>query len=99
LKSRENCRRLSPINGSFRQGYHWLTQCPTFGVQSSLRPTDTDWLLLVISEHSTESSWVNFEVSQFIGLSNGNNIIPVVLAKGASFPRADRQPDPETALR
>jgi hypothetical protein len=43
-------------------------------ITQSLRPTDTDWLLLVISEHSTESSWVNFEVSQFMGFANGNNI-------------------------
>ncbi len=55
-------------------------------ITQSLRPTDTDWLLLVISEHSTESSWVNFEVSQFMGFADGKNIIPVVLAKGRHFP-------------
>lgn len=55
-------------------------------ITQSLRPTDTDWLLLVISEHSTESSWVNFEVSQFIGFANGNNIIPVILTKDCHFP-------------
>lgn len=55
-------------------------------ITQSLRPTDTDWLLLVISEHSTESSWVKFEVSQFIGFASGNNIIPVVLTKECRFP-------------
>jgi len=55
-------------------------------ITQSLRPTDTDWLLLVISEHSTESSWVSFEVSQFIGFGNGKNIIPVVLTKESRFP-------------
>lgn len=55
-------------------------------ITNSLRSCDTDYLLLVISRHSTESSWVNFEVSQFMGFADGKNIIPVVLTKEESFP-------------
>ena len=40
----------------------------------------------MISKHLTESSWVNFEVSQFMGFAGGKNIIPVVLAKEERFP-------------
>lgn len=55
-------------------------------ITSNLRAADTDYLLLVVSEHSTESSWVNFEVSQFMGFAGGKNIIPIVLNKGQHFP-------------
>ncbi|NIM10821.1 MAG: TIR domain-containing protein [Candidatus Aminicenantes bacterium] len=55
-------------------------------ITRSLRASDTNYLILVISKNSTESSWVNFEVSQFIGFSEGKNIIPVVLSKGHHFP-------------
>lgn len=55
-------------------------------ITHSLRAADTDYLLLVISEHSTESNWVHFEVSQFMGFADGKNIIPLVLAKGHRFP-------------
>lgn len=55
-------------------------------ITHSLRSSDTDYLLLIISEHSTESSWVNFEVSQFMGFADGKNIVPVVLSKGHRFP-------------
>lgn len=55
-------------------------------ITNSLRSSDTDYLLLVISRHSTESSWVNFEVSQFMGFAEGKNIIPVVLTKEERFP-------------
>lgn len=55
-------------------------------ITRALRASDTDYLLLVISESSTESSWVNFEVSQFIGFADGKNIIPVLISKGCRFP-------------
>lgn len=55
-------------------------------ITRSLRASDTDYLLLVISKNSTESGWVNFEVSQFIGFAEGENIIPVLLSKGHRFP-------------
>jgi hypothetical protein len=45
----------------------------------------SDYLLLIISENSIKSSWVNFEVSQFIGISSGNNIIPIIISKGHKF--------------
>jgi hypothetical protein len=51
-----------------------------------LRASDTDYLLLVVSKHSTGSSWVNFELSQFIGFAEGKNIIPLLLDKGEHFP-------------
>jgi hypothetical protein len=46
----------------------------------------SDFFLLVISENSTKSSWVHFEVSQFMGFAEGKNIIPIVISKGQSFP-------------
>lgn len=55
-------------------------------ITRTLRASDTDYLLLVISKHSTESSWVNFELSQFIGFADGKNIIPILLAKEQHFP-------------
>lgn len=55
-------------------------------ITRGLRASDTDYLVLVISKQSTESSWVNFEVSQFIGFADGKNIIPVVLTKEHRFP-------------
>ena len=45
----------------------------------------SDFLLLIISDNSTKSSWVNFEVSQFIGFANGKNIIPIIISKGEKF--------------
>jgi len=46
----------------------------------------SDFFLLVISENSTKSSWVQFEVSQFMAFAEGRNIIPIVISKGHSFP-------------
>ncbi|WP_347396440.1 toll/interleukin-1 receptor domain-containing protein, partial [Parabacteroides leei] len=46
---------------------------------------EMDYLLLVISEHSTKSPWVNFEVSQFMGFAENNRIIPIILSKGQKF--------------
>lgn len=48
---------------------------------------ESDFFLLVISENSTKSSWVQFEVSQFMGFAEGRNIIPVVISKGHNFPK------------
>lgn len=45
----------------------------------------SDYLLLIISENSVKSNWVNFEVSQFIGFANGSNIIPIVISKEQKF--------------
>ena len=45
----------------------------------------SDYLFLIISDDSINSSWVNFEVSQFMGFSNGNNIIPIVISKEKKF--------------
>ncbi|MDR6195694.1 hypothetical protein QE357_002746 [Siphonobacter sp. BAB-5404] len=45
----------------------------------------SDYLLLIISDNSTKSSWVNFEVSQFMGFADGKNIIPIVVSKGQKF--------------
>jgi hypothetical protein len=47
---------------------------------------DSDYLLIVISENSTNSNWVNFEISQFMSIADGKNIIPLVIGKGHSFP-------------
>lgn len=46
----------------------------------------SDYLLIVISENSAKSSWVNFEISQFMSIANGKNIIPIVISKGHIFP-------------
>ena len=48
---------------------------------------ESDFFLLVISENSTKSSWVQFEVSQFMGFAEGRNIIPIVISKEHSFPK------------
>lgn len=48
---------------------------------------ESDFLLLVISENSTKSSWVQFEVSQFMGFAEGKNIIPIVISKEQRFPK------------
>ena len=48
---------------------------------------ESDFFLLVISENSTKSSWVQFEVSQFMGFAKGKNIIPIVISKEHSFPK------------
>jgi hypothetical protein len=53
-------------------------------ITSSLH--DIDYLLIIISENSTTSSWVNFEISQFVAFAEGKNIIPVVISKGHRFP-------------
>jgi hypothetical protein len=45
----------------------------------------SDYLLLVVSGNSTKSSWVNFEVSQFMGFADAKNIIPIVISKGQKF--------------
>jgi len=45
----------------------------------------SDYLLLLISSYSTKSNWVNFEVSQFMGFKNGDNIIPIIISKGQKF--------------
>jgi TIR domain. len=46
---------------------------------------EMDYLLLVISENSIKSPWVNFEVSQFIGFAENNRVIPIILSKGQKF--------------
>lgn len=46
----------------------------------------SDYLFIIISENSTKSSWVNFEIAQFISIADGKNIIPIVISKGHSFP-------------
>jgi hypothetical protein len=46
----------------------------------------TDYLLLIISDNSTKSNWVNFEVSQFMGFAENEKIIPIVISKGQKFP-------------
>lgn len=46
---------------------------------------EMDYLLLVISENSTKSPWVNFEVSQFMGFAENKRIIPIILSKGQKF--------------
>jgi hypothetical protein len=48
---------------------------------------ESDFFLLVISENSTKSSWVQFEVSQFMGFAEGRNIIPIVISKKYDFPK------------
>lgn len=48
--------------------------------------SDSDYLLLIISDNSTKSNWVNFEVSQFMGFADGKNIIPIILNKSTTFP-------------
>ena len=45
----------------------------------------SDYLFLIISENSIKSDWVKFELSQFIGFANGENIIPIVISKGQNF--------------
>ncbi len=46
----------------------------------------SDFLLIIISENSTKSSWVNFEISQFMSIANGKNILPIVISKNQNFP-------------
>lgn len=46
----------------------------------------SDYLFIIISENATKSNWVNFEVSQFIGIAGEKNIIPIVISKGHNFP-------------
>ena len=48
---------------------------------------ESDFFLLVISENSTKSSWVQFEVSQFMGFAEGKNLVPIVISKEHSFPK------------
>jgi hypothetical protein len=55
-------------------------------ITHTLRASDTDYLLLVVSEHSVASSWVQFEVSQFIGFADGRRIVPLLLSPQQSFP-------------
>ena len=45
----------------------------------------SDYLMLLISNNSINSPWVNFEVSQFIGFAEGKNIIPIIVSKGEKF--------------
>lgn len=45
----------------------------------------TDYLLLIISDNSAKSNWVNFEVSQFVGFAENEKIIPIVISKGQKF--------------
>jgi hypothetical protein len=47
---------------------------------------NSDYLLIVISENSVKSSWVNFEIAQFMGFDSGNNIIPLLVSKNHNFP-------------
>jgi hypothetical protein len=47
-------------------------------ITSALR-SESDSFLVVISENSTKSSWVQFEVSQFMGFAEGRNIIPILM--------------------
>lgn len=53
-------------------------------ITSSLH--ESDYLLIVISENSTTSSWVNFEISQFMAFAEGKNIIPILISKEHRFP-------------
>lgn len=53
-------------------------------ITSSLH--ESDYLLVVISEKSTKSNWVNFEISQFMSIADGKNIIPLMIGSGHSFP-------------
>jgi len=53
-------------------------------VTRSLRASD--YLLILISEYSARSSWVNFEIAQFMSITDNMNIIPILLSKGHSFP-------------
>lgn len=46
---------------------------------------NSDFLFIIISEDSTKSTWVNFEISQFMGFSDNKNIIPIILSKKESF--------------
>lgn len=45
----------------------------------------SDYLLLIISNSSTKSTWVNFEVSQFMSIADGKNIIPIIISKKEQF--------------
>ena len=47
--------------------------------------SNSDYLFLIISDNSTKSSWVNFEVSQFMGFAEDKNIIPIIISKGQKF--------------
>jgi hypothetical protein len=53
-------------------------------ITSSLQTAD--YLLIIISANSTQSSWVNFEISQFMSVADGKKIIPIVITKGQAFP-------------
>ena len=46
---------------------------------------DSDFILLIISRNSTNSDWVNFEISQFMGFSNNKKIIPILKDKKGNF--------------
>lgn len=47
---------------------------------------DSDYLLIIISESSIKSNWVNFEITQFMGFSDNQKIIPIKLSKDQDFP-------------
>ena len=46
---------------------------------------ESDFLVTVISKNSVHSNWVNFELSQFMGFADNQNIIPVLIDKGQQF--------------
>lgn len=46
----------------------------------------SDYLFLIISESSTKSKWVNFEIGHFIGAKGFQNVIPIIISKEQNFP-------------
>lgn len=45
----------------------------------------SNFLIAVISKNSVNSKWVNFELSQFMGFADNQNIIPLLIDKGQQF--------------
>lgn len=45
----------------------------------------SSYLLAIISKNSVNSKWVTFELSQFMGFANNQNIIPILIDKGQKF--------------
>ncbi len=46
---------------------------------------ESDYLIIIISENSVRSNWVNFELTQFMAIAENQNIIPIILEEGEFF--------------
>ncbi|MEI6947342.1 toll/interleukin-1 receptor domain-containing protein [Paraflavisolibacter sp. H34] len=54
-----------------------------YSISENLRASN--FLIAVISKDSVNSKWVKFELSQFMGIADNRNIIPIIIDKGEQF--------------